>query len=320
MARSVDNNKAGASTARLFHYLYKLSASASPCFEWYPPASSFSKGFPGTACVNPEELFLFPGLHYSLNIKHVLCHYSQHVPGGQFGVVTISFWDYLWSSCQTAPFAKTKAWGGKLPQLLIGTSPSAKSLILSSCFTFLPFDFFHVHFCRMVSSLFWFCLDLNSSAFPQYLFYTISHLLARRYCMRRSSNCHGEGWACIYSHHKNSGQLLWHICGAGFSLGSSKPANFAMPGQCWGTRAPPSRLLLFKPSLAWFWPTPRSPGLRHSLPNLWHWPGTVPNWQFGCICSISGVEDFRSQDGASTTQLASWPERILEVLNFLVKM
>lgn len=170
MARSVDNNKAGASTARLFHYLYKLSASASPCFEWYPPASSFSKGFPGRACVNPEELFLFPGLHYSLNIKHVLCHYSQHVPGGQFGVVTISFWDYLWSSCQTAPFAKTKAWGGKLPQLLIGTSPSAKSLILSSCFTFLPFDFFHVHFCRMVSSLFWFCLDLNSSAFPQYLF------------------------------------------------------------------------------------------------------------------------------------------------------
>lgn len=48
--------------------------------------------------------------------------------------------------------------------------------------------------------------------------------------------------------------------------------------------------------------------------------GPIPNWQFGCICSISGVEDFRSQDGASTTQLASWPEQILEVLNFLVKM
>lgn len=32
------------------------------------------------------------------------------------------------------------------------------------------------------------------------------------------------------------------------------------------------------------------------------------------------VEDFRSQDGASTTQLASWPEWILEVLNFLIKV
>lgn len=152
---------------------------------------------------------------------------------------------------------------------------------------FLPFDFFCGHFCRMVSNLFWFHFDFNSSAFPQYLFYTISHLLARRYCMRSFSNCHGEGWASIYSHHRISGQLLWPICGAVFTLGSSKPANCAMPGQCRGMRAPPSRLLLFKHSLAWFWSTPRSPGLRHSLPRLWHWPETIPSQQFGCSCSIS---------------------------------
>lgn len=47
---------------------------------------------------------------------------------------------------------------------------------------------------------------------------------------------------------------------------------------------------------------------------------TVLSWQFGCSCSLSGANDFRSQDGASTTQLASWPEWILEVLNFLKKM
>lgn len=115
VARSVDNNKGWClhCELRLFHYLHKLSASASLFFEWYPSVSSFRKGFPGRACVVPEELFLFPGLHYSLNVKHVLCHYSQHVLGGQFGVVTISFWDYLWSRCQTAPFAKPKAQGGK---------------------------------------------------------------------------------------------------------------------------------------------------------------------------------------------------------------
>lgn len=174
--------------------------------------------------------------------------------------------------------------------------------------------------CRIISDLFWFHFDFNSSAFPWYLFYTISHLWARRYCMRSFTNRHGEGWECIYSHQKIGGQLLWHIYGAGFTLGSSKPANRAMPGQRQGTRAPPSRLLLFKPSLAWFWSTPRSPGLRHSLPRLWHWSETVPSQKFGCSCSISGVDDFRSQDGASTTQMASWPEWILEVLRFLVKI
>lgn len=199
-----------------------------------------------------------------------------------------------------------------VPVLRVSSSPP----VLLFC----PLTFFMCIFAGWSAACFGFAWIWTPQLFLSTFFYTIPHLLARRYCMRRSSNCHGEGWACIFSHHKNSGQLLWHICGAGFSLGSSKPANFAMPGQCWGTRAPPSRLLLFKPSLAWFWPTPRSPGLRHSLPSLWHWPGIVPNWQFGCICSISGVEDFRSQDGASTTQLASWPERILEVLNFLVKM
>lgn len=201
MARSVDNNKGRClhCELRLFHYLHKLSASASPFFEWYPSASSFSKGFPGRACVLPEELFLFPGLHYSLNIKHVLCRYSQHVPGGQFGVVTISFWDYLWSCCQTAPFAKPKAQGGKLPQPFIGTNPSAKSLVLSSCFIFFFFALWLCTFAGWSATCFSFTLIFNSSALPWYLFYTISHLLARRYCVRSFSNCHGEGWACIYS-------------------------------------------------------------------------------------------------------------------------
>lgn len=146
--------------------MHKLSASASPFFEWYPSASSFSKGFPGRACVLPEELFLSPGLHYSLNIKHVLCHYSQHVPGGQFGVVTISFWDYLWSCCQTAPFAKPIAQGGKLPQTFIGTNPSAKSLILSSCFIFLPFDFLVCTFAGWSATSFGFTLILTPQIFP----------------------------------------------------------------------------------------------------------------------------------------------------------
>lgn len=71
----------------------------------------------------------------------------------------------------------------------------------------------------------------------------MSRLLARRYCMRGFSNCHGGGWVHIYSHHKINGQPLWHICAAGFTLGSSKPANYAMPGQSRSTRAPPSPLL-----------------------------------------------------------------------------
>lgn len=33
-----------------------------------------------------------------------------------------------------------------------------------------------------------------------------------------------------------------------------------------------------------------------------------------------GAEDFRNQDAASTTQLTSWPEWILEAFNFLTKM
>lgn len=73
------------------------------------------------ACVNSqrtEELFLFKGLHYSLNVKHMLYHYTQQVHGRQFGVVTISSRGYLQSCCQTAPFAKPKARGGKLPPVL----------------------------------------------------------------------------------------------------------------------------------------------------------------------------------------------------------
>lgn len=172
MARSVDNNKGRClhCELRLFHYLHKLSASASPFFEWYSSASSFSKGFPGRACVIPEELFLFPGLHYSLNTKHVLCHYSEHVPGGQFGVVTISFWDYLWSCCQTTPFAKPKAQGGKLPQPFIGTNPSAKNLVLSSCFIFLPFDFLVRTFAGWSPTCFGFTLILTPQLFPSTYF------------------------------------------------------------------------------------------------------------------------------------------------------
>lgn len=89
----------------------------------------------------------------------------------------------------------------------------------------------------------------------------MSHLLARRYCMSGFSNCHGEGWVHIYSHHKISGQLLRHVCAAGFTLGSSKPANYAVPGQSRGTRAPPSSLL-YCSNLPWhgFDPLQRAPG------------------------------------------------------------
>lgn len=114
----------------------------------------------------------------------------------------------------------------------------------------------------MVSDLFWFHLVLNSSASPWELTYTMSHLLARRYCVMGFSDCHGEGWVRIYSHHESSEQLLWHVCAAGFILGSSKPANCATPGQSLGKRTPPSPLVHFS-NLPWhgFGPFQRALGL-----------------------------------------------------------
>lgn len=143
------------------------------------------------------------------------------------------------------------------------------------------------------------------------------HLLARRYCMRGFSDCHGEGWVHIDSHRKTSGQLLWHICAAGFTVGSSKPANYAMPGQSQGTRAPPPPVLHCS-DLSWhgFDPLQRALGSGTACTdiNASQIPSPI------CSRSVSRVKEFSSVDVASACQVASWPEWILAVLNLLIKM
>lgn len=144
------------------------------------------------------------------------------------------------------------------------------SLILSSCCIFFCPLYFWCALCR---TCFGFTLILTPQLFPGAFF--IPHpTFGPEETAWGAFQTAMEKVECVLIHIK---RLLGNfsgpsICGAGFTLGSSKPASCAMPGQRRGTRAPPSRLLLLKPSLTWFWPTPRSPGLRHSLPRLWHWP------------------------------------------------
>lgn len=136
--------------------------------------------------------------------------------------------------------------------------------------------------------------------------------------MRGFSHCHGEGWVHIYSHHKISGKLLWHVCATGFNLGSSKPDNYTVLEQSRGTRTPPSPLIYCSDL-----PCRGFDALQWVLCSDVACTGVDAGQRPSPVIILDAVTlywGWKCLVVASTCQLASWPEWILAVLNLLIKM